>query len=377
MRKKVLISEHQLSALVEYIKENEDQIIIREELLEEGIKAWVLGAALALGLNIGNAQEKGDIILQNDSIRNQIEKTLQNDEGIEDLASELRVDADQLKSYMVKNAEQINNTFDNYDKKKNLNINVKQGDKKYSIKAMLNKFKLNGYAITNIETIYDTIVNYPEAPVVMSDTLSLMIPSIEKHDTFNHKLPTETVENIQNLLKTIKESGGNVTSITIRSKTDAERVPSYISDDDPTGNYTLAKKRAEEAIKAIKGSGIDLGGVSMQIDDSSAVNSGLNQDSKELKIAQDEFNKDRSGSREKYSDDRGVDIVINYEYNSKKADDSNPEVIVEKIVNISYVKAYVYKKTSNKYKGGGSITFNKDKCKVKIGKIDTLKCPTW
>ncbi len=132
-----------------------------------------------------------------------------------------------------------------------------------------------------------------------------------------------------------------------------------------------------EAIKAIKGSGIDLGGVSMQIDDSSAVNSGLNQDSKELKIAQDEFNKDRSGSREKYSDDRGVDIVINYEYNSKTADDSNPEVIVEKIVNISYVKANVYKKTSNKDKGGGSITFNKDKCKVKIGKIDTFTCPTW
>lgn len=380
MGKKVLINERQLALLVNHIKENEKPIVIKEEqIIEEGWKELVLGAALVLGMNVGRAQDRAEKILQNDSLRSQIENTLNNEEGINNLAEKLRIDSGELKSYMEKNAEEINKTFDTYEKKGNTSISVRQGDKYGSTKSMLSKLKNQGYAITGIETIYDTIIKNPNQPVVMTDTVSLAIPTSERNDTFKHDLPAETINSIQNFLQTIESTNGTIKSITILAKTDAERTPSYISDSDPTGNYTLAKKRAEEAKKAIEGSGIDFGGVNIQIDDTSAVNSGLKPGSEELKRAQEEFNTDRNGSRVKYSDDRGVDILIEYEYSSLGADDTEPEVIVDKIVKITYAKANLYSSKTKKIKpGGGKGIKDKGgfKCKINIGKTNT-ECPEW
>jgi hypothetical protein len=371
MGKKILINERQLALLVNHIKENEKPIVIKEEqIIEEGWKELVLGAALVLGMNVGRAQDKAEKILQNDNLRNQIENTLNNEEGINNLAEKLRIDSDELKSYMEKNAQEINRTFDTYEKKNNTNISVRQSDKYGSTKSMLSKLKNQGYVITGIETIYDTIVKNPKQPVVMTDTISLSIPTAERQSTFSHDLPTETINSIQNFLQTIEATNGTIKSITILAKTDAERTPSYISDSDPTGNYTLAKKRAEEAKKAIEGSGIDFGGINIQIDATSQVNSGLKPGSEELKRAQEEFNTDRSGSRIKYSDDRGVDILIDYEYSSLGADDSEPEVIVDKIVKITYAKANLYSSKTKKIKPGsgkGNREKGSAKCKVNIG----------
>jgi hypothetical protein len=65
-----------------------------------------------------------------------------------------------------------------------------------------------------------------------------------------------------------------------------------------------------------------------------------------------------------------VDILIDYEYSSLGADDSEPEVIVDKIVKITYAKANLYSSKTKKIKPGsgkGNREKGSAKCKVNIG----------
>jgi len=359
----------------QYIKKIEEQ-----ENLEEGWKEIVLGAAILLNANLTNAQAiRGSQALQNQEVIEQVKETLEDESKIYDLANSLKVDKDELKMHMEKNAEQIQSVFDQYSKNKNLklNLSIPTGGSK---KAYAGKIMRGGYAVTGIETIYDTLKVNPGVPLVIQDSIVIDISEDESQETFKHKLSQETISEIQNLLNEIESIGGKITNVQIISKTDAERVPSYMSDSDPTGNLTLAEKRAQEAVNAINNSNIDLGGVTINVDDTTYVNGGSNPSVSYEEFREAANNKSKLDSlREKSADERGVQIFIQWEYDSETEFDVEPEVIVNKIVKVYLAKANVHKAS-----GGGTYKFsnkgkpsNKSKsCKVKIGK-KALPCPEW
>jgi flagellar motor protein MotB len=349
-----------------------------QEILEEGWKEVVLGAAMLLGTNLSSAQiSKSEQVLQNVETLEQVKETLENKEGIHDLAEKLRMDPEELEGHMKKNAEQIEYTFDEYAKKKNLsiNLNIPTGG---SRKGYAGKITKGGYAVTGIETIYDTLKVNPGEPLTIKDSIAINITQDESQKTFEHKLSQKTLDDIQNLLSEIESIGGKITNIEIMSKTDAERVPSYISNSDPTGNLTLAKKRAQEAVSALNNSGVDFGDANFSVDDTSYVNGGNSPEIsyEEFRNASNDESK-LNDLRDKTSNERGVEIIIDWEYDSSTEMDVEPEVIVNKIVKVYLAKANVLKSGGGNYKFKGKIKVKnkKNKCRINIGKDKTLPCP--
>ena len=169
-----------------------------------------------------------------------------------------------------------------------------------------------------------------------------------------------------------------ITNVEIISKTDAERVPSYISNSDPTGNLTLAKKRAQEAVNALNNSGVDFGETNFNVDDTSYVNGGNSPEVsyEEFRNASNDDSK-LNDLRNKTSNERGVEVVIDWEYDSSTEMDVEPEVIVNKIVKVYLAKANVLKSGGGNYKFKGKIKVKnkKNKCRINIGKDKTLPCP--
>jgi hypothetical protein len=349
-----------------------------QETLEEGWKEVVLGAAMLLGANLSSAQiSKSEQALQNTETLEQVKETLENKEGIHDLADKLRMDPEELEGHMKKNAEQIEYTFDEYAKKKNLsiNLNIPTGGSK---KGYAGKITKGGYAVTGIETIYDTLKVNPGKPLTIKDSIAINITQDESQKTFEHKLSQKTLDDIQNLLSEIESIGGKITNVEIISKTDAERVPSYISNSDPTGNLTLAKKRAQEAVNALNNSGVDFGETNFNVDDTSYVNGGNSPEVsyEEFRNASNDDSK-LNDLRNKTSNERGVEVVIDWEYDSSTEMDVEPEVIVNKIVKVYLAKANVLKSGGGNYKFKGKIKVKnkKNKCRINIGKDKTLPCP--
>jgi flagellar motor protein MotB len=335
-----------------------------QEILEEGWKEVVLGAAMLLGTNLSSAQiSKSEQVLQNVETLEQVKETLENKEGIHDLAEKLRMDPEELEGHMKKNAEQIEYTFDEYAKKKNLsiNLNIPTGG---SRKGYAGKITKGGYAVTGIETIYDTLKVNPGEPLTIKDSIAINITQDESQKTFEHKLSQKTLDDIQNLLSEIESIGGKITNIEIMSKTDAERVPSYISNSDPTGNLTLAKKRAQEAVSALNNSGVDFGDANFSVDDTSYVNGGNSPEIsyEEFRNASNDESK-LNDLRDKTSNERGVEIIIDWEYDSSTEMDVEPEVIVNKIVKVYLAKANVLKSGGGNYKFKGKIKVKNKKNK--------------
>tara|TARA_R110000868_G_scaffold105774_7_gene290393 strand:- start:9656 stop:10783 length:1128 start_codon:yes stop_codon:yes gene_type:complete len=347
-----------------------------QEALEEGWQSGILGAALLLVTTLSSAQtSKEEKVFDNKEKLEQIKETLEDEGNIEALAEKLKIDPEELRVKMEENADKIEGVFDSYAKKKNLSLtlNIPTGG---SSKAYKGKILNGGFAVTGIEIIYDTLEASPGLPIFISDTISLDISQDESQKTFEHKISDEKINSIQNLLQDIDSIGGKIVGIKIISKTDAERVPSYISESDPTGNLTLAKKRAQEAVIAIQNSGIDFGEADFTIDDTSYINGGDSP-----AVSHNEFRKYSNDDgeieklREKSSDERGVEIIIDWEYDSSTEIEVEPEVIVNKIIKVTLAKANVIKSTGS-YKStikNKKTTKNK-KCKIKIGS-KTIGCP--
>jgi hypothetical protein len=307
-----------------------------KENLKEGWKEVVLGAAMLLGTNLSLAQNnKAEQVIRNQEILNKVKETLEDADGISNLSQELGIGVDELKSYMDKNAKNIEDNFNKFAKKKDLNIHLTIP--KDSLKGYKGKIMNGGYAIKGIETVYDTIIQNPHTPITMSDTLKLDLPS-NNFETGGEDLDDSVRNSISEYLKLIKESGGSITDVKIISKTDAERASRYISDEDPTGNKTLAYKRAKNALKAIKNSGLSFGDAKISMDYTSNVDGGESS-----KVSREEFRKysnDKnklSSLRELTSDERGVEIVIEWKVDFEPQDEA--EIIVDKIVKVILVKS--------------------------------------
>jgi hypothetical protein len=384
MGNKLKINEQQLAVLVNYIKEgkiNSKKQVNETELLEEGWKENLSTVALSALLILGGmgkadaqSQTKADNLIQHSEIMVDVKDALENTSGISSLATEFKISPGELKSYMQKNSDQIESTFNNYAKKKNLAISlqIKDNQRMGGLKSKVERGQL---AITGIEEIVDTIWQTKQ-PATMSDTLTFILADGQDLKTKDFKLPQEKIDVLQGMLNQIASEDGKLTKVRVISKTDAERVPSYYKDSDPTGNFRLAKERANEAVKVIKGSNIDFGSAEWVIDDSTYVNGGDSPlvSTEEFRASSNDDTKTEK-LRLKSADERGVIIQLEYEITVTVQDENGKDYLIKKVIKVSTVRASVVKGGgSYRPNGGGGDVPCKWNIPTKDGKIKSLPC---
>lgn len=246
MSKKIKINEQQLELIVNYIKENENPIIIKEdELIEEGWKEIFLGAALLLGANLTSAQtEKADQLLQNANILKQVEATLESNTEIEKLANYFKMDKSNLETYMQKNADKIEARFDKYaDEGEDLKLKTVTSKDSKSIEDKLKQ----GYAIKDIKITKDTILP-KDSIVLVQDTMNLEYGSDAMFITGGYELTPQTIKELSENVKDIQNMGGNIVKVYIESSTDTEPIK--------MGNEKLAQLRANSVKQLLVDSGV-------------------------------------------------------------------------------------------------------------------------
>ncbi len=225
------------------------------ELLEEGWKEIVLGVAMLMGLNLtGQNDLTAKKALSDANIINQIEATLEDETKIQELIGAMKEKgmADPS-SMLAKNADEIVNNFNKLsDKEKNsAKLNVVTAN---TLKSLDSKLK-QGYALKSSDISQDTIKGVQQQKIVtIKDTVDFEFGNMNNlFDTGGYNLTEDGRQAIKEAIDSVKAQGGRIISVDIESSTDAERFPSLIDKNDPTGNIKLANLRSESVNNIISG----------------------------------------------------------------------------------------------------------------------------
>jgi hypothetical protein len=368
MAKKLKINEQQLSLIINYIKEDEvnPKLQLNEAtILNEGFKEWAIAGLMTLASFAGvKAQDVKDVTPDHIKAAELVQEKLKS--GDEELAKYFR-DAD------------IQLNQENIDALKNANISDTNDLERRDVTNVKTAKSLmkQGFAIAEMDVIIDTVRKMPPAtPVRVVDSIDINLADGNNLQSFSTELSQEKIKQLNDAINKIKALNGKVTKVKVLAGTDAERTPAYISNEDPTGNFTLAKKRAEEGVKALQNSGIDLSGVELEPIYKQYVNGGNSIVSAEdFKAAADNPTL-LSQLQQQVSEHRFIDIIIEYEIMVDVGPDDEPRYITREFVTIGLIK----KNDDIKYSGGrltkgGDKPPIKNKCRVDIGKIKILDCP--
>lgn len=360
MSKKIKINEQQLELIVNYIKENENPIVIKEnELIEEGWKEIVLGAALLLGANLTSAQtEKADQLLQNADVLKQVETTLENDTEIEKLANYFKMDKSDLENYMQRNADKIEAEFDKYADKDNVGFKLDITDPQ-SARSAKSKIQTLGYAIKSIEITNDTIL--PEGAVVdtiVKDTVEFDYSAENMFITASFDLKPEIKKELKETINQIIDGGGEIFGVEIESSTDTEPIE--------MGNERLAQLRAESVESELRNMGI-----SVDIQKDIKPEQGPDVYSTDMSSAE------RDAARNETQEYRYVKVKFFVLITVQDSSDGENPVLpqIKETIRVELAKASTWDKTGGGYTfTGKSSTTKKAKClKVKY-KGQKLKC---
>lgn len=225
------------------------------ELLEEGWKEVVLGVAMLMGLNLtGQNDLNAKKALSDANVINQIEATLKDDTKIQELIGAMKEKgmADPS-SMLAKNADEIVNNFNKLsDKEKNnAKLTVVTAN---TLKSLDSKLK-QGYALKSSDISQDTIKGVQQQKIVtIKDTVDFEFGNMNNlFDTGGYNLTEDGRQAIKEAIDSVKAQGGRIISVEIESSTDAERFPSLIDKNDPTGNIKLANLRSESVNNIISG----------------------------------------------------------------------------------------------------------------------------
>jgi len=236
---KLLVTESQLEVIIAHIAESRKP---KEEVLEEGWKEVVLGAAMLMGIGLTgvNAQTAKNA-LNNQDILNKIEKTLEGPQ-IDKLAQTLEDGG--LENAMDKiqaNADQIETNFEYAAKKKGLTTSVQIYNTKSTKKAG-EKIK-QGYAVEDIEVTQDTVWTSSQE-IELGNTLEVVFDA-NVFKTGTYDLEDSVTNELKNTIESILMMGGTINSIRIESSTDTEPIK--------IGNEKLAQLRANSVEGFISG----------------------------------------------------------------------------------------------------------------------------
>lgn len=247
MGKKYYITESQMRRVINHIKEDHNKQ--QQEVLEEGWKEVVLGAAMLLGASFGGNQvlaQKANDAVNKTEILTQIKSTLEDEQGKADLAKFLKMTPEQLDGYLVKNAEKVENDFDLAAKKNkmNLTLNVKDVKGKSGITSKIKQ----GYAVSDIVIHRDTILQ-PGDVVYSQNIIDLAYSNDQMFVTGKYELKPEVMNDINQTIESVRNMGGKIIKVNVEASTDKEPIQ--------MGNEQLANNRANSVIQVLQSLGVD------------------------------------------------------------------------------------------------------------------------
>lgn len=345
------------------------------ELLEEGWKEIVLGIAMLMGLNLtGQNNKTAEKALSDANIIKQIETTLEDKSETEELVNLMKEKGMKDPSLkLAQNADKIINNFNKLSDKEKINAKLSVAIAS-NLKSLDSKIK-QGYALKSADISQDTIKGSQNNKIItIKDTIDFEFGNMKNlFDTGGYNLTEDGKKAINNAIDSIKTLGGKVLSVEIESSTDAERIESLITKDDPTGNITLANLRSESVN--------DL--VSSLVGDAEITTREIPNNGKDIvstetfkKVAND-VNKTKK-LRDETAQFRYVKLNIVAEFTKESED---PEPIPDKIIkNMRFELVKLYEPSSGTVKIGGKKPKFKNsnfKCKRLVDKSGVANCFTF
>jgi len=341
MAKKIKITEHQLSLIVNHINENKDS-----EVLEEGVKEWMLIGLMTLGSISGIKAQKGSVSSDHIKAAELVQDRLQS--GDKELVkyfdkADIELNKDNLKELLDVDSDDIKTFKTRY-------ISTAKG-----------KIK-QGYAIESVNITRDTLISELPSGTKLDTTLNVDL-SGNLFDEGKFELNNQTVSELSDILKVIELNGGTINSIVIESSTDKQRIspelePKLVDAIGKGGNEGLSTLRNNKVKDYIISLGVDSSVVKQDI----KWEQGKGEDNAETP-------QDPSA--------RYVIVVIDVSYDvAGLPSDSTVGEITEKVYFVLVKKT---EKTGSQ-KGGGkkyksNIKFGKNSCKFNFLKGKGIPCP--
>lgn len=321
---KIIVTESQFNKLIDSSS--------KEEVLEEGFKEILLGAAMLMGLNMNaQNQEIAQDALNKEQVVQQIQNTIENDSTRNKMVSA-------MENAGVQNAEEklmdVNKKLLKKLKKKGYEAGEVQ-DFKGTQAQLDTKLRSGEYAILDVTEFKQMV----ETVDYIDTVITIDIISDNNFVTGGFSLEGELSSQIANTLKDINETYDDV-EITIESSTDTEPIRKYVSEKDPTGNKTLSYNRAKSIASIATQSGID----------SSAIKINTLNDQGPDAYSTDMSREERLNARKATAEYRYVKVTI-----KAKVKVDKPQVSTEEKTE-TYCKVVQIRKKTNGIKldkGGG------------------------
>ena len=348
MAKKIKITEHQLSLIVNHINENKDS-----ELLEEGWKDVVLGLTLlanVAGVKAQTVDVSSDTIEKASKVQSKLPSKITNSNKDKLLkyfkAADIEMSDKNLKKLKGVDSERID-TFNTKDAK----------TAKQKIKQ--------GYAIERVEITKDTLISELPVETTIDTTMNVDL-SDNFFDVGEYKMNVKSVNayDLRYIVSMVEESDGKIVSITIDSSTDKQRLSDELEVDvikaiNISGNKGLSTLRNNEVRDYL-------------VNDLSVDKSVIKQNIL--------YNKGKGEDNAATPQDPSaryviVNIVVSYDVAGLPSD-STVGKVTEKVYFILVKKA---EKTGSKKSGGKSyksnIKFGENSCKFNFLKGKGIPCP--
>jgi len=240
MAKKIKITEHQLSLIVNHINENKDS-----EILEEGIKEWMLVGLMTLGSISGIKAQKEDISSDHIKAAELVQDRLQSgDKELVKYFDKADIDLNQanLQKLLGVSDAKIDTFRTSYYK---------------TAKQKIGK----GYVLKSFNLTKDTLISELPAETTLDTTLNVDL-SGNLFDEGRFELNNQTVSELSDIIKVIELNGGTINSIVIESSTDKQRIspelePKLVDAIGKGGNEGLSTLRNGKVKDYITSLGVD------------------------------------------------------------------------------------------------------------------------
>lgn len=209
MGNRIKITEQQLALIVNHINENKDS-----ELLEEGIKEWMLVGLMTLGSIAGVKAQTGEVSPDHIKAAELVQDRLQSgDKELVKYFDKADIDLNQanLQKLLGVDDAKIDTFRTNYYK---------------TAKQKIGK----GYALKTVNIKRDTLISELPAETKLDTTLNVDL-SGNLFDVGKFELNDETVSDLNEILSIIESNGGTINSIIIESSTDKQRLSKKLKRD--------------------------------------------------------------------------------------------------------------------------------------------------
>jgi|694.fasta_scaffold47502_5 hypothetical protein len=328
------------------------------QLLEEGWREVLLGVAMLMGVGLsGPNAAVAQNALQNNTTISQIKATLEDETKLKELAQDLAEKGmKNPDSLMAKNAQNIVDKFNKLasEKDETYKVSNKVVTNLQSLSQELGK----GYAIKKLDIGSDTIKGQTiTKTITVKDTVEVTLGNDNTFITGGFTLSSEGVNSIKSTIDGIKNINGKVISANIESSTDAESVPKFRNEQDPTGNIELANRRTKSVTDLLQSVDSEI-----KITHREIPNNGSDVVSAKQFLTTANNKEELKQLRDKTSEFRYVKLTLVFEVEQKVSEETAPETVV-KNYRAELVRVFDIDKVKPPGGGGIPITFGGKKIK--------------